>query len=59
MRERRETHSFSPPENIVGRDDDKEKIIRLLMQQYAGRNVGVIPIVGMGGLGRNVGVIQR
>ena len=59
MRERRETHSFSPPENIVGRDDDKEKIIRLLMQQSAGRNVGVIPIVGMGGLGRNVGVIQR
>ena len=52
MRERRETHSFIPPENIVGRDDDKEKIIRLLMQQNAGRNVGVIPIVGMGGLGK-------
>ena len=52
MHERRETHSFIPPENIVGRDDDKEKIIRLLMQQNAGRNVGVIPIVGMGGLGK-------
>ena len=52
MRERRETHSFIPPENIVGRDDDKEKIIRLLMQQNAGRNVGVIPIVVMGGLGK-------
>ena len=52
MRERRETHSFIPPENIVGRDDDKEKIIRLLMQQNAGRNVGAIPIVGMGGLGK-------
>ena len=52
MHERRETHSFIPPENIVGRDDDKEKNIRLLMQQNAGRNVGVIPIVGMGGLGK-------
>ena len=53
MHEGRETHSYvSPDENIVGRDDDKEKIIRLLMQQNAGRNVGVIPIAGMGGLGK-------
>ncbi|KAL4607879.1 hypothetical protein ACB092_09G207300 [Castanea dentata] len=52
MQERRETHSFIPLENIVGRDDDKENIVRLLMQPNAGRNVGVIPIVGMGGLGK-------
>nr|XP_023882073.1 putative disease resistance protein RGA3 [Quercus suber] len=53
MPEGRETHSsVSPDVNIVGRDDDKEKIIHLLMQQNAGRKVGVIPIVGMGGLGK-------
>ncbi|KAM4080177.1 hypothetical protein ACB094_09G172000 [Castanea mollissima] len=50
MRDR--THSFVDPRNVIGRDDDREKIIDLLMEQDAGRNVNVIPIVGIGGLGK-------
>jgi hypothetical protein len=46
------THSFVHPPNVIGRDDDNAKIIDLLMQQDADRNVNVIPIVGFGGLGK-------
>ena len=46
------THSFVDPSDVIGRDDDREKIIHLLMEQAAGRNVSVIPIVGIGGLGK-------
>uniref|UniRef100_A0A2N9GKH8 NB-ARC domain-containing protein n=1 Tax=Fagus sylvatica TaxID=28930 RepID=A0A2N9GKH8_FAGSY len=52
MHKRDMTHSFVNPSNVIGRDNDKEKIIDLLMQQDAGRNVSVIPIVGIGGLGK-------
>ncbi|KAL4649621.1 hypothetical protein ACB092_01G027300 [Castanea dentata] len=48
----RDTHSFVNPPAVFGREDDKENIIRLLMQEDAGRNVTVIPIVGFGGLGK-------
>ena len=47
------THSFVPPQIVIGRDDDKKQIINLLMQQDADRNVSVIPIVGFGGLGKS------
>ncbi|KAK4580609.1 hypothetical protein RGQ29_024305 [Quercus rubra] len=53
MQEMRDmTHSFVDPSDVIGRDDDREKIIHLLMEQAAGRNVSVIPIVGIGGLGK-------
>nr|XP_023888387.1 disease resistance protein RGA2-like [Quercus suber] len=53
MQERREmTHSFVHPRNVIGRDDAKKQILDLLMQQDAGRNVNVISIVGIGGLGK-------
>ncbi|KAK3405503.1 hypothetical protein EUGRSUZ_K01715 [Eucalyptus grandis] len=44
--------SFDP---IIGRDADKDKITELLMQQDPprdGANLSVIPIVGIGGLGK-------
>nr|XP_023929467.1 putative disease resistance protein RGA3 [Quercus suber] len=46
------THSFIPSQNVIGRDDDKKKIINLLMQHDVDENVSVIPIVGIGGLGK-------
>ncbi|WRX24823.1 NB-ARC - like 10 [Theobroma cacao] len=49
----RETHSFLQAADIIGRDEDKEKIIRALMQDPTdGENICVLPIVGIGGLGK-------
>ncbi|EOY10158.1 LRR and NB-ARC domains-containing disease resistance protein, putative [Theobroma cacao] len=49
----RETHSFVQAADIIGRDEDKEKIIRALMQDPTdGENICVLPIVGIGGLGK-------
>ncbi|XP_075639650.1 putative disease resistance protein RGA1 [Castanea sativa] len=53
MQERREmTHSFVHPRNVIGRDDAKKQILDLLMHQDADRNVNVISMVGIGGLGK-------
>jgi hypothetical protein len=46
------THSFVHPSTIIGRDKDKENIINLLMQPNGSKNVNVISIVGLGGLGK-------
>ena len=45
------THSFVPS-HVVGRDGDKQKITDFLKQQDANVPVSVIPIVGIGGLGK-------
>ena len=53
QRERqRETHSFVRASDIIGRDDDRENIVGLLKQSSHTENVSVIPIVGIGGLGK-------
>ncbi|XP_019082058.1 putative disease resistance protein RGA3 isoform X1 [Vitis vinifera] len=53
QRERqRETHSFVRASDVIGRDDDKENIVGLLRQSSDTENVSVIPIVGIGGLGK-------
>ncbi|XP_020211019.1 putative disease resistance protein RGA4 [Cajanus cajan] len=49
------THSYVVDSDVVGRNHDKENIIELLMQQNPNNNdrsLSVIPIVGIGGLGK-------
>ncbi|XP_070675548.1 disease resistance protein RGA2-like [Malus domestica] len=46
------THSFVPKENVIGRDEDKNAIIQLLLDHISTENVSTISIVGFGGLGK-------
>eukprot|EP00257_Ricinus_communis_P009295 XP_002527841.3 putative disease resistance protein RGA1 [Ricinus communis] len=48
---REQTHS-SAPDVVVGREHDKEAIIELLLSSINEDNVSVIPIIGIGGLGK-------
>ncbi|CAO2184461.1 unnamed protein product [Urochloa humidicola] len=49
----RQTHSaLDEFTEIFGRDDDKEVVVRVLLDQQDQRNVQVLPIIGMGGLGK-------
>ena len=50
-RQERETHSFVLEEEIIGRDDDKKCMLDILYQ-YQDQDVCVVPIVGIGGLGK-------
>jgi hypothetical protein len=50
--DREETHSFVPNENVLGREEDKKAIIKLLLDPNVEENVSVVPIVGIGGLGK-------
>ena len=50
--QREETHSFVPNEKVIGREDDKEAIIKLLLEPNNEENLSVVPIVGIGGLGK-------
>uniref|UniRef100_A0A3B6T7K5 NB-ARC domain-containing protein n=1 Tax=Triticum aestivum TaxID=4565 RepID=A0A3B6T7K5_WHEAT len=49
----RQTHSkLDETTQIFGRDDDKEVVVKLLLDQQDQRRVQVLPIIGMGGLGK-------
>ncbi|EOY10646.1 Leucine-rich repeat containing protein isoform 1 [Theobroma cacao] len=49
----RETYSFVNSSDVIGRDEDREKIINLLKEPSdESGNIPVIPIVGIGGLGK-------
>ncbi|GAU30052.1 hypothetical protein TSUD_332210 [Trifolium subterraneum] len=55
--QRRElTHSHVDASNVIGRENDKEAIIKLLMESNpradGDKSLSVIPIVGIGGLGK-------
>ncbi|KAL4273613.1 hypothetical protein GQ457_13G025430 [Hibiscus cannabinus] len=50
----RETYSFVKTSNVIGRDEDKENIVHFLMNPTdgEGEDVPVLPIVGIGGIGK-------
>ncbi|WKA06732.1 hypothetical protein VitviT2T_024619 [Vitis vinifera] len=50
---RETTHSFVHASDVIGRDKDKEKVLELLMNSSDDdESISVIPIVGLGGLGK-------
>ncbi|XP_030463967.2 putative disease resistance protein RGA3 [Syzygium oleosum] len=49
---RRTTHSFAREEEIIGREEDKKKIIAHLLDSSSRESVSVVSIVGIGGLGK-------
>ncbi|XP_008779934.3 putative disease resistance protein RGA1 [Phoenix dactylifera] len=52
-RDRPQTHSYVDESEVIGREEDKEKIVKLLLDHdNINQNVAVLPIVGMGGLGK-------
>ncbi|KAJ0035030.1 hypothetical protein Pint_26223 [Pistacia integerrima] len=48
----RETHSFVHIEKVIGRDDEKNDLIQLLLGSNDDENVSVISIYGLRGLGK-------
>ncbi|GMI65032.1 hypothetical protein like AT3G14470 [Hibiscus trionum] len=51
----RETHSFVQASEVIGRDDEKQKIVEMLTQDDpsgAEEDIVVLAIVGIGGLGK-------
>ncbi|XP_078158377.1 disease resistance protein RGA2-like isoform X2 [Carex rostrata] len=46
------TDSLVVESKVVGRDEDKEKIVRLLLKGCEDDDLTVVPIVGMGGIGK-------
>ncbi|PIA41218.1 hypothetical protein AQUCO_02300192v1 [Aquilegia coerulea] len=50
--EREHTHSYVVESKIFGRDVDKENVVELLLDLNPQDNPSVIPIQGMGGLGK-------
>uniref|UniRef100_A0A199UBN9 Disease resistance protein RGA3 n=1 Tax=Manihot esculenta TaxID=3983 RepID=A0A199UBN9_MANES len=51
-REREMTHSFVYASDVIGRDQARDTIMETLVQSSDGENVSIIPIVGIGGLGK-------
>ncbi|XWS42955.1 hypothetical protein CRYUN_Cryun16bG0058400 [Craigia yunnanensis] len=49
---RQQVHSFVGREEIIGRDDDKKALLKLMLESQSEENVLIIPIVGIGGLGK-------
>lgn len=50
---REDAHSYVVDEEVVGREDDKNSIIKLLLKtNFEEKNVYVVAIVGIGGLGK-------
>ena len=48
----RKTHPFVRAKDVIGRENDKKVIIKYLLDSNIEENVSVLPIVGIGGLGK-------
>ncbi|XP_078158861.1 putative disease resistance protein RGA4 [Carex rostrata] len=46
------TDSYVIESEVLGRRDDKEKLVKLLTEAHPTENLMVLPVVGMGGLGK-------
>ncbi|KAH7674108.1 P-loop containing nucleoside triphosphate hydrolase protein [Dioscorea alata] len=51
-RNRPQTHSYVPDSEVIGREEDKEKMVEILIHDHFEEKVAVVSIVGMGGLGK-------
>ncbi|KAL3749259.1 hypothetical protein ACJRO7_010372 [Eucalyptus globulus] len=51
-RKREETHSFIREGDIIGREENKKMIMEFLLDSNVQENVSILPIVGIGGLGK-------
>ncbi|XP_059450875.1 putative disease resistance protein RGA4 [Corylus avellana] len=51
-RKREDTHSFVREEQVIGRDGEKKAVSELLLDSNVEENLSVIPIVGIGGIGK-------
>jgi len=52
VKRRELTHSHVIDSDVIGREHDKQKVIDLLLQDSDQKSLSVIPIVGIGGLGK-------
>ncbi|TYI34650.1 hypothetical protein ES332_A03G023300v1 [Gossypium tomentosum] len=48
----RETYSFVKTSSVIGRDEAKQHLLNLLMNPTDGEDIPVLPIVGIGGIGK-------
>ncbi|KAM3683776.1 hypothetical protein ACJW31_12G174200 [Castanea mollissima] len=52
VRGREMSHSFVQASDVIGRGQDKDKIVEYLMDPSDGQSISVVPVVGIGGLGK-------
>ncbi|KAJ1263469.1 hypothetical protein BS78_09G186800 [Paspalum vaginatum] len=52
IRERPMTSSLIDDSSVFGREEDKENIVKMLLAPNNSANLSILPIVGMGGLGK-------
>jgi Leucine-rich repeat (LRR) protein len=51
-KKRDDSYSFVRTEEVIGREDDKKEVIERLMESKVEENISILPIVGIGGLGK-------